>query len=107
MSSDITLSDHRLLVLQLRPRSGTQRFVKIQTAPPKPIGWRLEDHLFNQLVRNSLHIPNPADHEVVPIHSYNIFTDGSAKMLRKRVVSAGWGFVAYNSLKLELKSRRV
>ena len=98
--SDINLSDHRLLALQLHPLVGRTRFQTYEKMPPKPLGWRWQDHHFNQMIRNSLHLPNPADHDFIPFQSYNVFTDGSARCQGRgrKVVGAGWGFVAYDSL---------
>ena len=70
-------------------RSGLERKLR------KPIGWKLRDDNYNDLVRVKLGIPAVLGSKAIPSDAFHLFTDGSCIVKRRKPVSAGWGFVLF------------
>eukprot|EP00959_Pyramimonas_sp_CCMP1952_P065173 1360506-Pyramimonas_sp.AAC.1 len=63
---------------------------------PKPIGWTVADDQYSGKVREQLGLePLPVPGQGPPL-ALHIYTDGSCVSKRRRTISAGWGFVAFD-----------
>lgn len=94
--STATLTDHRALLAEIQDRQHDyEHGLSIAPNSSKPIGWRCTDAGYNNIVRTSLNLPTASFCTEPPSSAYHVYTDGSCYMKRRKVVSAGWGFVTF------------